>query len=231
MLRVGLTGGLGSGKSTVAARLRELGAQVIEADELGRALMEPGQAVYSDIVRAFGPDVVSPDRRLNRPLLAKLAFENGRLNELNAIVHPAVIAAQQRWMAEVFARDPAAVAVVESALIFEVERDARARGEHEGVLADWRNRFDHIIVLTAPDEVKVARYAARVADAGPARERAERDARIRLARQMPDAEKAAHADFVIENTGDLAALRERVDAVWKKLKTESNNRASRGSLK
>ncbi len=231
MLRVGLTGGLGSGKSTVAARLRELGAQVIEADELGRALMEPDNDVYDQIVHAFGPGVVGLDGRLNRPLLAKLAFEEGRLNELNAIVHPAVIAAQQRWMEEVFARDPAAVAVVESALIFEVERDAQARGESEGVLGDWRNRFDHIIVLTAPDEVKIARYAARVAEAGPAREAAERDARIRLARQMPDAEKAARADFVIENTGDLALLRARVDAVWEKLKSESNNRGSHGSLK
>ena len=229
MLRVGLTGGLGSGKSTVAGRLRELGAEVIEADELGRALMEPGHAVYDEIVRAFGPEVVNAGGRLNRPLLAKLAFEEGRLSELNAIVHPAVIAAQQQWMEDVFARDPAAVAVVESALIFEVERDARARGESEGVLADWRHRFDHILVLTAPDELKVARYAARIAAGGPAREAAERDARIRLARQIPDAEKAARADFVIENTGDLNALRERVDAVWAKLKAESNNSASRGS--
>jgi dephospho-CoA kinase len=230
MLRVGLTGGLGSGKSTVAAELRELGAQVIEADELGRALMEPGQAVYAEIVRVFGPDVVGADGRLNRARLAKLAFEDGRLDELNAIVHPAVIAEQQRWMKEVFARDPAAVAVVESALIFEVERDARTRGESEGVLADWRNRFDHIIVLTAPDGVKIARYAARIAASGAAREAAERDARIRLARQMPDAEKAAHADFVIENTGDLAALRARVNSLWQRLMAESNKRASGGSL-
>src|SRR5579871_24074 len=221
MLRVGLTGGLGSGKSTVAARLRQLGAQVIEADELGRALMEPGQAVYTEIVRTFGPGVVAPDGRLNRPLLAKLAFQEGRLDELNAIVHPSVIAAQQQWMEEVFARDPAAVAVVESALIFEVERDARARGESEGVLADWRNRFDHIIVLTAPDEVKIARYAGRIAEAGASREAAERDARVRLARQMPDAEKAARADFVIENAGDLGTLRARVDGLWEKLKAES----------
>jgi dephospho-CoA kinase len=128
MLRVGLTGGLGSGKSTVADYLRELGAEVIEADELGRALMEPGQQVYAEIVNVFGPEVVSPDGRLNRARLAQLAFHGGRLNELNAIVHPAVIAAQQHWMEEVFARDPAAVAVVESALIFEVVRDARARG-------------------------------------------------------------------------------------------------------
>lgn len=223
MLRVGLTGGLGSGKSTVAAALRELGAQVIAADELGRALMEPSHSVYEQIVRQFGPEVVCPDGRLDRPRLAKLAFEESRLDELNAIVHPAVIAEQQRWMNEVFARDPAAVAVVESALIFEVERDARARGEQEGVLADWRNRFDHIIVLTAPDDVKIARYAARMAEAGAAREAAARDARIRLARQMPDAEKAVRADFVIENTGDLAALHAKVLSIWERLKAESGN--------
>lgn len=221
MLRVGLTGGLGSGKSTVAARLRELGAQVIEADELGRALMEPGHEVYGQIARTFGPEVVGADGRLDRPRLAKLAFEEGRLHELNAIVHPAVIAAQRQWMEQVFARDPGAVAVVESALIFEVERDARLRGESEGVLADWRNRFDHILVLTAPDEVKVARYASRIAEPGPAREAAERDARVRLARQMPDAEKASRADFVIENTGNVEVLRARVDRVWEKLTAES----------
>jgi dephospho-CoA kinase len=221
VLRVGLTGGLGSGKSTVAARLRELGAQVIEADELGRALMEPGHEVYGQIARTFGPEVVGADGRLDRPRLAKLAFEEGRLHELNAIVHPAVIAAQRQWMEQVFARDPGAVAVVESALIFEVERDARLRGESEGVLADWRNRFDHILVLTAPDEVKVARYASRIAEPGPAREAAERDARVRLARQMPDAEKASRADFVIENTGNVEVLRARVDRVWEKLTAES----------
>jgi dephospho-CoA kinase len=246
MLRVGLTGGLGSGKSTVAALLRSYGAQVIEADELGRTLMEPGHAVYDAIIRVFGPEVVLPDGHLNRPLLAKLAFEQGRLNELNAIVHPAVIAAQQGWMTEVFARDPDAVAVVESALIFEVERDARARGEHHGTLANWRNRFDRILVLTAPDDVKVARYAARVAAASKTdavslesvRTAAERDARIRLARQMPDTEKAARADFVLANTGDLAALESQVRDVWQRLQSESrarpasarNNSPTGGSL-
>jgi len=218
MLKVGLTGGLGSGKSTVASMLRGLGAHVIEADELGRTLMEPGHAVYDDIVRTFGRSVVTSDGRLDRPRLARLAFENGRLNDLNAIVHPAVIAAQQQWMKDLFARDPGGVAVVESALIFEVERDARARGESEGVLADWRNRFDAIIVLTAPDDVKIARYAARV---GPGPGSTADDARVRLARQMPDAEKAARADFVIENTGDLAALRQKVEEVWKELKARS----------
>ena len=157
MLRVGLTGGLGSGKSTVAAFLREFGAQVIEADALGRLMMEPGQQVYKQIVSVFGPEVVSPDGRLNRSRLAELAFQEGRLNELNAIVHPATIAAQQRWMEQVFARDPSAIAVVESALIFEVVRDALARGEKDTVLADWRQRIDRMVVVTAPDETKIFR--------------------------------------------------------------------------
>src|SRR5579863_8386752 len=223
MLRVGLTGGLGSGKSTVAAVLRERGAQVIEADELGRALMEPGQAVFAEIVNTFGPEVVGADGRLDRPFLAKLAFEGGRLNELNAIVHPAVIAAQQRWMSEVFARDPAAVAVVESALIFEVERDARARGEQEGVLADWRRRFDAIVLLTVPDNVKVVRYVNRTLLDPARRDAALADARTRLSKQMPDSEKAERADFVIDNTAGLENLRRQVAAVWQQLRAESNN--------
>jgi dephospho-CoA kinase len=159
-----------------------------------------------------------------------MAFEGCRLNDLNAIVHPAVITAQQRWMDDVFARDPAAVAVVESALIFEVERDARARGEKDSVLADWRNRFDRIIVLTAPDETKIARYAARMAASGAPFEAAANDARIRLARQIPDKEKIARADFVIENTGNVAALRAQVESLWRDLQAESNKLSSQGSL-
>src|SRR5580692_7360215 len=197
MLRVGLTGGLGSGKSTVAAMLRELGAHVIEADALGREMMEPGHEVYAEIVRHFGTDVVNPDGQLNRARLAELAFRQGRLQELNAIVHPPVIEAQRRWMAEVIARDPKAVAVIESALIFEVVRDARARSDKESALADWRRRMDRIIVVTAPDAVKIARYAERVGIAGADRATIEADARNRLTHQVPDAEKAAEADYVL----------------------------------
>ncbi len=231
MLRVGLTGGLGSGKSTVAAYLRELGAHVIEADELGRELMEPGQPVYREILRVFGPDVAGADGRLNRARLAELAFRGGRLNELNAIVHPAVIDAQQRWMNEIFRHDPSAVAVVVSALIFEVQRDARARGEKESVLADWRRRIDRILVVTAPDEVKVARYVGRLRLGESEREAAEVDARSRLRHQMPDADKAAGADYAIENNGDKEALRAQVAAVWQRLKAESNNLRPDASLK
>jgi dephospho-CoA kinase len=181
-------------------------------------------------VRAFGPDVVGPDGRLNRARLAEMVFEGGRLNELNAIVHPAVIAAQRRWIDSVFARDPAAVAVIESALIFEVERDARARGEKETVLADWRRRIDRVVVVTAPDELKIARYAERICPASPGREAVEADARRRLAHQIPDAEKAARADYVLENAGDQSALRAQVAELWKRLKAESNNSAGKPSL-
>ena len=222
MLRVGLTGGLGSGKSTVAGYLRALGAEVVEADALGRALMEPGQAVYAEIVRAFGPEVVGSDGRLDRARLAELAFQGGRLNDLNAIVHPAVIAAQRRWMDEIFSRNPAAVAVLESALIFEVERDARARGEEESVLADWRRRIDRVVLVTAPEELKIARYGARISPTGAGRAAAEADARHRLAHQVPDTEKAPRADYVLDNTGDEAALRAQVEALWERLKAESN---------
>lgn len=223
MLRVGLTGGLGSGKTTVAAILRELGAEVIEADELGRKLMEPGHDVYAEIVRVFGPQVVAADGRLNRKRLAELAFQAGRLDELNAIVHPAVILAQQRWMESVFARNPAAIAVVESALIFEVERDARARGEKDTVLADWRRRIDRIVVVTAPEALRIARYASRIAPDGPRRKAAEAEARDRLAHQVPDEQKVARADFVLENTGDLAALRAEAVALWRRLQQANNN--------
>ena len=222
MLRVGLTGGLASGKSTVAGYLRELGAEVIEADELGRALMEPGQRVYAEIVRVFGPGVVSSDGRLNRARLAEFAFKDNRIDELNRIVHPAVIAAQQVWMDEVFARDPAAVAVVESALIFEVERDARARGETNTILSDWRRRITRLVVVTAPDAMKTARYVDRICRSGASLEAAEADARRRLAHQIPDAEKVARADYILENTGDKDALHAQTVEVWQRLKAESN---------
>ena len=226
MLRVGLTGGLGSGKSTVTRYLRELGAEVIEADELGRALMEPGQPVFDEIVEVFGPEVVTADGRLDRAKLADLSFRGGRLDELNAIVHPAVIAAQGDWMRQVFARDPKAIAVVESALIFEVERAARLRGESEGVLAYWRRRFDRVIVVTAPDEVKIARYVARISPSGWD-ERVADDARSRLAKQLSDAVKTSRADFVLDNTGDLVELRAQVDAVWRQLVELGNNSPAR----
>jgi dephospho-CoA kinase len=231
MLRVGLTGGLGSGKSTVASMLRELGAEIIESDELGRQLMEPGQPVFDEIVRVFGGELISPDGKLNRARLAELAFRGGRLDELNAIVHPAVVEVQRKWMDEVFERNPAAVAIIVSALIFEAERDARGRGERETILADWRRRIDRVIVVTAPDDLKVQRFVDRLGVSGSGREAAEADARYRLAHQIADAVKAARADYLIENAGDKESLRAQVEDLWQRLKAESNKRLENGSLK
>ena len=234
MLRVGLTGGLGSGKSTVAQMLRELGAEVIEADEMGRAVMEPGQLAFQQIVQVFGPEVVGADGRLNRARLAEIAFRGGRLQELNAIVHPAVIEAQRQWTRTVFAKNPAAIAVIVTALIFEVERDARERGERDTVLADWRRRIDRVVVVTAADDVKIARYLRRLGiietTGSNARAAAEADARSRLGHQVPDAVKAARADYVVENTGDLETLRRQVTRLWTWMQAENNKIGAEGSL-
>ncbi|MGB6192602.1 MAG: dephospho-CoA kinase [Terracidiphilus sp.] len=231
MLRVGLTGSIGSGKSTIAGMLGQLGAQVMESDDLGRSLMEPGQPVFDQIVQAFGPAVLAADGRLDRARLAEIAFRGGRLDELNRIVHPAVVDAQMQWMNSVFERDPSAIAVIVSALIFEAERDARSRGERDTVLSDLRRRIDCLVVVTAPDDLKVRRYVERLGLSAAQRAAAEADARSRLAHQIPDAEKAARADYVLENVGDRQALWAKVDLLWQYLQAESNKPGRPGFLK
>ncbi|MHB1023526.1 MAG: dephospho-CoA kinase [Acidobacteriaceae bacterium] len=213
MLRVGLTGGLGSGKSTVAALFRALGAHVIEADAIGRMMMQPGQPVYQQIVAHFGSQVVGANGQLDRSALARLAFEDGRLEELNAIVHPAVIAAQAQWMEQIEANEPNAVAMVESALIFETKH-ASAAG--------WHKRFDKIILVTTPRELAIARFVERSRDGRniSAEKKAflEADAHRRLAAQMPDSEKAAMCDYIIENKGSIADLEPTVRQIYEALK-------------
>jgi dephospho-CoA kinase len=205
MLRVGLTGGLGSGKSTVAGMFAELGAAVISADQLGRQLMQPGEPVYAAIVETFGKGVVRDDGSLDRKALAELAFQQNQAGALNHIVHPAVIAAEEEWMRGVFDADPTRVAIVESALIFEVEKWGTAPG--------WTQRFDKLILVTVPDEVKIARFVSRMV----ANDGAQADARVRIAAQIPDAEKAARCDYVIENTGSLEATRAVVEEIYREL--------------
>ncbi|MGA7886909.1 MAG: dephospho-CoA kinase [Acidobacteriaceae bacterium] len=212
MLRVGLTGGLGSGKSTVAALFREHGATVLEADAIARELMQPGRAAYDPVVERFGPGVVQPDGSLNRPRLAELAFREGHLAEMNRIIHPPTIAEQERRMREIFARDPRAIVVVESALIFEAEAGGSAPG--------WRQRFDRIVLVTAPDDLKIRRFLARVVPpqaSAEQRAQAERDARSRLAAQIPDREKAPFCDYVIDNSGTPEATRAQVERVSREL--------------
>ena len=216
MLRVGLTGGLGGGKSTVAGIFQELGAAVISADQLGRQLMQPGNPVYAAIVQTFGRAVVRADGSLDRKALAVLAFQHNQSSALNHIVHPAVIAAEEDWMRGVFAADPARVAIVESALIFEVEKWGTAPG--------WVDRFDKLILVTVPDDVKVARFVSRMmAKEGPEVDQESRraaltlDARARIAAQIPDQEKVARCDYVIDNTGSMEETRAVVEGIYREL--------------
>ena len=228
MLRVGLTGGLGSGKSTAAELFSEHGAYILSADELGREMMQPGEAVYASIVEHFGPDVVLPDKQLDRHALARIAFGEGRVEELNAIVHPAVIARQAELANELFERDFGAVAIVESALIFETkygETEANADAPSE----PWRTRFDCIILVVASDEVKIERYIERIAAGATlsSERRAEltAEAQRRLAQQIPDEQKIPLSDFVLVNDGSLAELEEQIDELWPVLQFAAANTA------
>jgi dephospho-CoA kinase len=212
MLRVGLTGDLGSGKSTVAAMLAARGAVVLSSDEMARAMMSPGHAVYDQIVAHFGPAVLAPDQTLDRRKLATLAFDalHPRVAELNAIVHPAVIAAQSERAAALAKTHT--ILVIESALIFSAQSEPGAK--------PWRERFDRILLVAAPEPRKIARFVER-ATAGrslSATERAalESDAKRRLREQHKTAEHAAEC-LVISNDGDLAALERQVEAAWHEL--------------
>ena len=212
MLRVALTGGLGSGKSTLAAVFRRLGAQVMEADAVGRAMMEPGQPVYAGIVRQFGPEVVRGDRKLDRRRLAEIAFGEGRLDELNAIVHPAVIAEQQRWMDALAQERPDAVAVYETALLFEASRAAGTQ--------DWLRRFDHRILVTAPEPLRIARYVERMGGPHPdaaTRAALEAEARRRMAAQMTDEQKARLSDSIIHNDASVEEASRQAAVIYARL--------------
>ena len=227
MLRVGLTGGLGSGKSTVGRIFALCGAYVLQADEIARELMQPGEAVYNAIVQRFGKGVVLPDGQLDRPALARIAFGEGRVEELNAIVHPATIAEQAAIVAEIAEDEPGAVVIVESALLFETKHGAAAGDEEDHEAQPWRSRFDCIILVTASEETKIARYIKRVCgDEEPTPERREElaaEARRRLAQQMPDEEKEAMSDFILPNDGTLEELEEMVEELWPMLDYAANN--------
>lgn len=214
MLRVGLTGGLGSGKSTAAAIFRSLGAHVLSSDEIGRTLMQSGEPVFAAIVAAFGPCVLLEGGHLNRPALSKLAFTENRLEELNAIVHPAVIERQSALAAAIGNSNPHAIVIVESALIFETKYGATKYGGDDA----WRHRFDTLILITAPEELRISRFIAR-STAGRSLSPEERtcledEARRRIAQQIPDEQKSALCDYILTNSGPVAELEWQVDRLW-----------------
>ena len=209
MLKLGLTGGIASGKSAVGEMFVKLGAHLIQADAIAHWLMEPSRPVYEEVVRRFGPGILNADQTINRPKLAEAAFGKAggaapRVKELNDIVHPAVVAHENEWMEEIGERDPNAVAIVEAALILE---------------AGTADRFDRLIVVTCRPDQRVSRFAQRM---GISEEAARAEVTRRMAAQIPDEEKIKAADFVIDNSGSLGATEKQVRQVFDQLRAISS---------
>ena len=193
---IALTGGIASGKSTIARRLAEHGAVVIDADALVRELQEPGQPVLAAIAERFGPGVLTAEGSLDRAALGALVFaDRAKLGVLNDIVHPAVKAESQRRFRAALDVDPRAVVVYDVPLL------AEARGT-----AEW----DLVVVAHAPAEVRVARM---VADRGMS----EDEARARVANQASDEERLKLADVVIDTAGTMQDTLAQADALWDRL--------------
>lgn len=213
MLKVGLTGGIASGKSVIGEMFVSLGAHLIQADQIAHELMQPGREVYKRVVEEFGLEILNSDGSVNRPKLAEAAFgTNGkvepRVANLNRIVHPAVIQRQDEWMDEVGNHDPEAVTIVEAALIFEAGAD---------------KRFDRLIVVTCRDEQRAERLAARLKiDAVTA----QREVKRRMATQWPDSRKIKAADYVIDNSGSLDSAERQVRELYQTLKDEAVSKAA-----
>lgn len=191
MLVVGLSGGIGSGKSTVARALAARGALVIDADAVAREVVEPGTPGFAAVVERFGPGVVGPDGALDRPALAARVFgDDSARADLNGIVHPLVAAA---------VAERGAAAPEGSIIVYDVPLlvEAAVRG------------YDVVVIVEAPEDVRIDRLAGRGVPAD--------DARRRMAAQATDAERRAVADVVLDNSGTPADLDPQIDGLWAEL--------------
>jgi dephospho-CoA kinase len=197
VIKVGLTGGIGSGKSEVARLLADHGAVVVDADALAREAVAPASAGLDRVVAEFGPDVLDADGSLDRSKLAKVVFADPeRLAALNAIIHPFV----RRRSAEIIAAAPVEAVVVEDVPLL--------------VENNLQERYDVVVVVDASPETQVGRLT-RV------RGMSEPDAVARMSAQATREQRAAVADVIIDNDGDLAALRAQADALWERLSGSS----------
>ncbi len=192
MRRIGLTGGIGSGKSTVAAMFADHGAEVIDADVIAREVVAPGSEGLQAVVEEFGPRVLSPDGGLDRAALADIVFSEPASRErLNAIVHPRIAARTAELMAAV---PDGAVLIHDVPLLAEL---------------GLQGAYDLVVVVDAPDERRVERLVARGLS--------EPDARARIAAQATRERRLAIADIIIDNSGDLESLRQQVRMAWPKI--------------
>jgi dephospho-CoA kinase len=200
MLKVGLTGGIATGKSTVAAVLAQCGCRLIYADILAHRLMEPGGAAYDAVVREFGGGVLSAEGRVDRVKLGAIVFANPtRLARLNALVHPPVLEEQDRLLAEIAQSDRHAIAVVEAALLIE---------------AGYDKKLDFLVVTWCTAEQQLERLMEMHAGRGLSREQAQQ----RIAAQMPLEQKRRRADQEIDCSGSLEFTRQQSVALYAELK-------------
>jgi dephospho-CoA kinase len=215
MLRVGLTGGIATGKSTVVAMLRDLGCRVLEADKIAHRMIEPGAVAYNDVVREFGREILLPDGRVDRARLGAIVFADPKkLVRLNAIVHPPVLAAQDQELAAIEKSEPHAIAVVEAALLIE---------------AGFDKKLDCIIVTWCTDEQQIARLTRQEMGFGARRGLTVEEARQRIAAQMPVEEKRRRANEQIDCSGSLEYTREQVVALCAKLRNMESARSQQSN--
>ena len=205
MLRVGLTGGVASGKSTVGKMMEARGAYVIQADLISHDLMKPGEPLYDEVVKRFGQSIVNKNDlgAIDRAKLGAIVFGEGRIAELNQLIHPAVIRRQEEWMTEIGQKDAQAIAVVEAALIVE---------------AGVNGRFDKLVMVTCPEEERQRRFVARAISLGVAEQAATERFRGIVAAQLPDDAKLAAADIVIDNSGPLEQAEREVEEMMVRLR-------------
>jgi dephospho-CoA kinase len=192
VLMVGLTGGIGSGKSTVAGLLTDRGGVVVDADAIARMVVEPGRPALAELVEEFGSEILRPDGALDRAALAERAFVSDESRKkLEAITHPAI---GEEFLAQVAAAPPDGIVVHDVPLLVESKRGFE---------------YDAVIVVEAPLELRLDRLVER----GVPRD----DAQRRIALQATDEERRAVATWVLDNSGDLAHLEKQVDAIWPEL--------------
>ena len=198
MLRIGLTGGLATGKSTVGQELSRLGCRVLKADDLGHAVLQKGGEAYASVVQAFGSDILLPDGEIERRRLAAIVFhDETKLKLLNSLVHPAVFSREETWMQQVEDADPSAIAVVEAAILVET-------GSHR--------RFDKLVLAVCDEEQQIERAMAR---GGVTRE----EALARIKRQMPLAEKKRFADYLIDTSRTMDGTIQQVARLYESLRS------------
>ncbi len=200
MLKVGLTGGLASGKTFVAAELEKLGCHTISADRLGHEVLKRDGEAYDEVVREFGSGIVGSDGEIDRKVLGGVVFADpARLKVLNALVHPHVFRRQEEFFEQVREKDPGAVVVSEAAIMIES--------------ASYK-RYDCLVLTVCPPELQIERYCERE---GVGQD----EARARLARQMPLEEKRKYADYIMDTSGTKEETAREVGELYRQLKREA----------